>query len=69
MYYEINVSKKNTKTGRYEHLFATAERSIRSMAELKRVWREISAKFSGEEYHLSVTRIETLGQTVNIERI
>lgn len=68
MYYEINVSKLNPKTGRYEHLFATAERSIASPWALKRAYAEIAPRFKeADGYKVTVERWEKSGHLINME--
>jgi len=50
MYYEINVSKDG------RHLFATAQRSITSKSDLKKIYPVIKVKFPEEEgYKLMVS--------------
>jgi len=50
MHYEINIALNG------KHLFATHERSMYSMAELKRVFNILDTKFPEEEgYSLSVS--------------
>jgi hypothetical protein len=64
MHYEINVSYQGW------HLFATAERSIKSTLELKKVMTVFKVKFPEEEgYSVSVTRLETKGYEVNLEEM
>ena len=61
MYYEINVALNG------KHLFATAERSIRSESELRRVLITIVEKFpESEGYEVSVTKWETRGKEIDI---
>ena len=69
MYYEINVAKKNPVTGRYEHLFATAERSITSRYQLRKVYEEISSRFTGDEYNITVEYWEKTGRTVDMKTL
>lgn len=67
MYYEINVAKLNKKTGRYEHFFATDERSIISMSKLEEVVNVFYKKFSEEEgYKLTCTHWEIRGKGIKI---
>lgn len=54
MYYEINVSK-HLKHGRYVHLFATAERSLRDLKEAREVYGLLIAAFPSPEFHMSVS--------------
>ena len=49
MYYEINVAKLHEGTGRYQHYFATAERSISSMRELRDLYKDISQRFPASQ--------------------
>lgn len=69
MYYEINIAKKNLKTGEWEHLFATAKRSITTWNELKRVYAEIARAFDGEGYHITVRQCEETGRVVDVDEI
>jgi hypothetical protein len=68
MHYEINVSKLATtdlNQKRYLHLFATAERSIGTMAELRRVYALFLQKFPVEEgYALTVTEYRETGTQI-----
>ena len=62
MYYEINVSKNGY------HLFATAERSITTQTELKRVLDIFKTKFPKEEgYEMSVTKWEKIGHFIDMD--
>ena len=67
MYYEINVAKLDEKTGKYEHFFATDERSIRNMFKLEEVVNVFKEKFPEEEgYKLTCTHWETVGEEIEI---
>lgn len=67
MYYEINVAKLNEKTGRYEHFFATDERSITNMFKLEEVVNVFYKKFPEEEgYKLTCTHWEMRGEEIRI---
>ena len=67
MYYEINVAKFNEKTGRYDHFFATDERSITNMFKLEEVVKVFKKKFPEEEgYNLTCTNWETRGEEITI---
>ena len=61
--YEINVSLNG------QHFFATDERSITSIYELKKVFPIIKEKFpKSEGYEITVTYWEKIGQDIdNIE--
>ncbi len=63
MYYEINVSKLNSKI-EYEHFFATSERSIRSKEKLKEVHTQLKSAFPAPEYKISVLKWEKNGYRV-----
>ena len=65
MYYEINVSKLNEKTGRYHHFFATSERSCRAPWEYEKVLIAIKERFKEPEYLITATRWETRGTTIS----
>lgn len=69
MHYEINVAKKNPKTGNWEHLFATAKRSITTWNELVRVYTEIAKAFCGEDYHITVEQWAETGRSVDVTEI
>ena len=61
MYYEINVSKKGKG-----HLFATAERSITSTNEFKKVYPIIREKFpESEGFELNVSYWSASGRQFN----
>lgn len=61
MYYEINVSKNG------QHFFATAERSIRSMEELQRVYPEIARLFTAADgYEINVRRCYLHGEEMQV---
>ena len=67
MYYEINVTKINSKTGRQEHFFATNERSITNMFKLEEVVNVFKKKFPEEEvYKITCTHWETIGEEIKI---
>jgi hypothetical protein len=60
MHYEINVSHEG------RHLFATHERSMRSVEECKRVLEEVTKRFpESEGFAISVFRYEDKGTMVN----
>ena len=60
MYYEINVSKNG------EHLFATAERSLRSFRQTQEVFWELSSVFQESKgYKVEVSKWETTGEVVS----
>lgn len=60
MYYKINVAKNNM------HFFATAERSIETLAKLKSVYNALSKAFPEPEYNITVFKYETIGNLVNM---
>ena len=69
MYYEINIAKLNKRigaNGRYEHYFATAERSITSKEQLKSVYAELRKAFPEPEFKINVTYWEKIGQPVDM---
>lgn len=67
MYYEINVAKLNKKTGRYEHFFATDERSIISVSKLEEVVNVFYKKFPEEEgYKISITHWRKVGKEMPV---
>ena len=67
MYYEINVSKFNPDTGRYEHYFATAERSITNMFKLQKIVDDFKIKFpKSEGFEITYTRWEKKGEEFGI---
>lgn len=64
MYYEINVSNENG------HLFATAERSINSMRELKRMVELFTEKFpESEGYKLMVSEWNKTGKGLDVNKL
>jgi len=72
MYYEINVSKLVKRSGvveRYEHYFATAERSITSTKELKVIYDHFVELFPEPEFNLTVTNYEKIGHFIDVKTI
>lgn len=72
MYYEINVSKEVQSYGRkgFRHLFATTERSITSIYELKRQLPIFMEKFpESEGYRISVSHWQKTGHDVDVDAI
>lgn len=64
MYYEINV----TLNGR--HFFATAERSITDQTTFMNMFYVFKEKFpESEGYHITATRIETIGHNIPVENL
>lgn len=62
MYYEINVSLNG------KHLFATHERSITDIHKTNTVYKLFAEKFpESEGYKISVTKWETVGQSIEME--
>jgi hypothetical protein len=60
MHYEINVSLNG------RHLFATHERSCRSIEEVKRVLEEITKRFPKEEgFAITIHRYDNSGQQID----
>jgi hypothetical protein len=60
MHYEINVSLNG------RHLFATHERSCRSIEEVKRVLEEVTKRFPvGEGFAITIHRYENAGKMVD----
>ena len=67
MYYEINVAKLNKETCRYEHYFATSERSIPTLSCLQRVLRDFIVRFPEKEgFRISAEQWEKRGNVINI---
>lgn len=59
MYYEINVCYNG------EHMFATHQRSIRSRAELCRVYEQFQVKFpESEGYRMDITQWVETGKPI-----
>jgi len=59
MYYEINVSLNG------KHFFATAERSVTVMYELKTIYNIFKVKFpESEGYKITVTKWENSGRDI-----
>lgn len=64
MYYEINVSKNG------QHFFATAPRSITTMAHLQEVYPEIAKAFPARKgYNITITRKENTGFIITPDEI
>ena len=67
MYYEINVAKLNPTTGRYEHYFATSERSIISLSSLIDMVDDFRARFpESEGFNITCTKWEKIGKEVEV---
>ena len=67
MYYEINVSKLNPNTGKYEHYFATAERSITNMFKLEKIINDFKIKFPTiEGFKITCMCWEKKGEEIEI---
>lgn len=61
MYYEINVALNG------RHFFATAERSVTSQSQLKKVYPTIKAAFpESEGYTVTVTKQSMIGESVDL---
>ena len=59
MYYEINVSKNG------QHYFATAERSIRCIAQAEKMFEHFCDLFPATDgYQITVTRYQKTGERV-----
>jgi len=73
MYYEINVAKQEfigtSSRFTYKHFFATAKRSITTESELKNVLKCLVVAFPKPEYDITVTRYETSGLFIDIQRV
>lgn len=54
MYYEINVAKKKTENGRYEHYFATAPRSITYFEKALLMLKEFQRLFPAPEFEITI---------------
>lgn len=60
MYYEINVSLNGS------HYFATAERSLSTEAQARKVLEDLKQRFpTGEGFKLSLTHYQTTGVTIS----
>ena len=66
MYYEINIGKLNPKTGRYEHFFATAERSCTNLWSFNKVLADIKEKYLEPEFRITATRCERVSKPIDI---
>ena len=67
MYYEINVAKLNTTTGRYEHYFATSERSIINLRTLVDMMNDFRIRFpESEGFNITCTKWEKIGKEIEI---
>lgn len=70
MYYEINVAKLNKEAGRYEHYFATSERSIPTLSCLQKVLKDFIVRFPEEEgFLISAAQWEKCGKVINIHTL
>lgn len=63
MRYEINVAKNG------KHFFATAERSITTIEQLRAVFKSLLPILREPEYTVSVSCIETVGREMDITEI
>jgi hypothetical protein len=62
MYYEINVSHNG------KHHFATAERSLTTLGEVKRVYDKLKVTFpESEGFKLTVTKWQIVGSAVDLD--
>jgi uncharacterized protein (DUF736 family) len=68
MWYEINVSKKNSK-GMYIHFFATAKRSVTLWVDLRIVYNAIKSAFPEPEFKVDITKWEEIGHGIDPETI
>lgn len=68
MYYEINVSKKDSKNT-YKHYFATAKRSITSEKELIPMVKHFSTVFPEPEYKITVTCHSEAGVGLDVDEL
>ena len=66
MYYEINISKLDEKTGRYHHFFATSERSCTNPWDFKKVLSAMKERFLAPEYCITATYCEKIGKPIDI---
>lgn len=63
MYYEINISLNG------QHFFATSNRSITDSHKLKIVYGVLKEKFPNDDgYKITVTRYETVGKPIDMEK-
>ena len=63
MFYEINVSHNG------KHLFATAERSLTTRADMEKLYGIFKEKFPETDgYKVSVTYWEKIGQPVKLQQ-
>jgi len=71
MYYDINVAKMSNRPyeNRYEHFFATAERSVTTESKMKEVLKTLLLAFPEPMYNITVTLWETIGHGIDIEKI
>jgi hypothetical protein len=69
MYYEINVSKRKTGHYPYQHYFATAERSITTLDELKDIAKHFSTLFPEPEYKMSIARYQKIGFPLTVDEL
>lgn len=67
MHYEINISealRPNDENSPYVHLFATHERSLIGENEAMRVYNMLKEHFREPQFHIDITRWETIGTKV-----
>jgi hypothetical protein len=56
MYYEINVAKRKSEDGRYEHYFATAPRSIPYFEKALLMLKDFQVLFPSPEYDITIKK-------------
>lgn len=62
MYYEINVAYQTPRDGKWQHLFATAERSLTDEAAAKTLYTILCQKFPAPTFQVTVSQWQKTGK-------
>jgi hypothetical protein len=64
MYYEINVSRGGV------HYFATAERSLTTLTQVKEVYQKLKISFpENAGYSITISKWQKVGESIDPEKI
>lgn len=66
-HFVINVAQRNSTTGRYGHLFATASHSCVTGWEMEEVYKAINTRFPAPEFKVEVSRVLVSMVSVSME--
>ena len=68
MHYEINVSKWNPNSRRFEHYFATNKRSLMDRRTAGQVLKHFLTLFTEPDYNVSLSRCQETSESLDIEK-